>query len=188
MNEYLRDFVNENVGEECGGSSSLTNPTTIQMQLNEALTRLDKLEAGIGFTVSIQDQAFLPFYKNGSSFIALIPTNGTITMATVMSDKASENEGLGTVVVTVHKASTTTVSEREINHKNRVSSAILSIPVYAGEWIEVSAKPYSYEVGGHGSPGDDDYEAPSIVTSSATMVFCGAILQLPAKTYGVSKG
>lgn len=187
MNEYLRDFINENVGEECGGTSNLTNPTTIQMQLNEALTRLDKLEAGIGFTVSIQDQAFLPFYNNDGSFIALIPTNGTLTMVTVMSDKASENEGLGTAVITVHKATTTTVSEREINHTNRVSSAILSIPVYAGEWIEVSAKPYSYEVGGSGSPGDDNYDPPSVVTSSAKMIFCGATLTLPAKTYGVSQ-
>ena len=183
MNEYLRDFINENVGEECGGTSGITNPTTIQMQLNEALRRIDRLEAGIGFTVSIKDQAFLPFYNNDGSFIALIPTNGTLTMVTVMSDKASENEGLETAVVTVHKASTTTVSELSINHTKRVSSAVISIPVYAGEWIEVSAKPYSYSSGG--SSGDDG--SSSIVTSSAKMVYCGAILQLPAKTYGVSQ-
>lgn len=182
MNEYLRDFINENVGEECGGTSNLTNPTTIQMQLNEALRRIDRLEAGIGFTVSIKDQAFLPFYNNDGSFIALIPTNGTLTMVTVMSDKASENEGLETAVVTVHKASTTTVSKISINHANRVSSAVISIPVYAGEWIEVSAEPYSYSTGG----GSDD-EGSSTTTSSAKMVYCGAILQLPAKTYGVSQ-
>ena len=81
MNGYLRDFINDNVGEECGGIGDLTNPTTLQMKVNECLTRLDKLEAGIGFTVKIQDQITLPFILNGGKFISIVPANGIITMA-----------------------------------------------------------------------------------------------------------
>lgn len=186
MNEYLRDFVNENVGEECGGAGDLTNPTTMQMQLNEALRRLDRLEAGIGFTISISDQITLPFTLINGKFTSLIPTSGTITMAAVMASKVGETDGLESFTITVHKASTTTNSVKEINHTEKVNSATFSIPVYSGEWVEITATPYSYSSGGHGSPGDDDYDPPTTTTSDTTLIACFAILTLPAKVLGVN--
>ena len=186
MNEYLRDFINDNVGEECGGIGDLTNPTTLQMKVNECLTRLDKLEAGIGFTVKIQDQITLPFILNGGKFISIVPTNGTITMASVLASKAGEYDGLESLTVTVHKNSgTTTNSVFDISHKNQANTAVTGIQVYAGDWVEMSATPYSYTQGGQIGE-DGEITGGSVITSDATLLACLAVLQLPAKTYGVS--
>lgn len=186
MNGYLRDFINDNVGEECGGIGDLTNPTTLQMKVNECLTRLDKLEAGIGFTVKIQDQITLPFILNSGKFISIVPANGIITMASVLASKAGEYDGLESLTVTVHKNSgTITNSVFDINHKNQANTAVTGIQVYTGDWVEMSATPYSYTQGGQIGE-DGEITGGSVITSDATLLACLAVLQLPAKTYGVS--
>lgn len=185
MNEYLRDFINDNVGEECGGIGDLTNPTTLQMRVNECLTRIARLEAGIGFTVRIQDRITLPFILHSGKFISIVPANGTITMASVLSSKAGEYDGLESLTVTVHKNSgTTTNSVFDINHSNRANTAVTGIQVYTGDWIEMSATPYSYAQGGQVGE-DGEITGGSVITSDAKLIDCLAILQLPVKVYGV---
>lgn len=185
MTEYLRDFINDNVGEECGGLGDLTNPTTLQMKVNECLRRLDKLEAGIGFTIKIQDQVALPFISLGGKLTSIVPTNGTLTMVSYLASKVGEYDGLKSLTVTVHKSSgTTTNSVVGVNHKNKADSAIIGIQVYTGDWIEVTATPYSYEHGGQiGENGE--VTGATVITSDATLLDCLVLLRLPAKTYGV---
>ena len=57
MSEYLRDFINENVSVDCGGDKGLTSPGSIQNKINEILNRLDRLEAGLGMTITLQDHS-----------------------------------------------------------------------------------------------------------------------------------
>lgn len=187
MNEYLRDYINENVGEECGGHKNIVNPITLQAKINECLDRLDKLEAGIGFTIQIKDQITLPFMEGDSegSFISIVPSNGTITLVSALASVASEHEGLKSITVRVHKADGSTVaSTYGVNHKNEANTAVTNISVVTGDWLEVSASPYAYEIAGTVNSNGEVTNGATII-SSAVLKYCMAVLQLPAKTYGV---
>lgn len=186
MNGYLRDFINDNVGEECGGIGDLTNPTTLQQKVNECLQRLDKLEAGIGFAVQIKDQVTLPFTLSNGKFVSIVPTDGTLTMASALASKAGENDGLESLTITVHKNSgTTTNSTHKLSHNKTANTVVIGIQVYTGDWLELSATPYSYTQGGQlGESGG--VTGGTVVTSDATLIAGLVMLQLPAKTYGVS--
>ena len=181
----LREFIEETVSPECGGTGSLTSPTSIQETLNECLRRLDRLEAGIGFTVKINDKISLPFVISGDKLIAVVPTNGTIILASTLSTKAGDRDGLKSLTIAVHKTNgSVTESTRELNHKNIAESAILSIPVYTGEWLELTATPYSYTTS---SPSQEEGQPDEVttITSDAKLRAGAIILELPAKVYGV---
>lgn len=194
MSEYLRDFINDNVGEECGGVGDLTNPTTIQMRVNECLMRLDKLEAGIGFTVKIQDKVNLAFTNVDNKFVSIVPSEGTLTLASTLSDKAGDFDGLESLTITIYKNSgTITTNTYSINHKNKVNTAVTGILVYTNDLVEISATPYSYIQGGSGGgsitpEGRTSSETESggtIIVSDTKLLACSAVIQLPTKTYGV---
>lgn len=187
MNDYLRDFINDNVGEECGGHKNIVNPITLQAKVNQCLDRLDKLEAGIGFTIQIKDQITLPFMDGDSEgkFISIVPANGTINRLAILSSVASEHEGLKSITIKVHKADGATTSYTyDINHKNEADTVVTNISVQSGEWLEMSAAPYSYEIAGTVSSNGSVSNGSTII-SSAVLKMGMAILQLPAKTYGV---
>lgn len=170
MNEYLRDFINENVGEECGGQASVVNPNTLQRQVNELKARVDSLEGGIGFAVEISDQITIPFTLTNGTFVAIVPTDGTITMASTLSDVAGDADGLTSLTLVVHKSDGTTASYTyDINHTVRANTAITSIQVYSGDWLSLSATTYVL----------------SDVIGEASLIACSTILQLPANVYGV---
>lgn len=174
MNMYLRDFINDNVGPECGGNASIVNPSTIQMKLNECLRRLDRLEAGIGFTLKIRDQVTLPFTLVGDTLTTMVPSSGTINLVTVLSDKAGAKDGLDVLTITINQPDGKKIeSTHALNHKEKVHTVLTSLEVHTGEWIEITAEPYSYEA------------ADTPIISSAQPVACFALLQLPEQVYGV---
>lgn len=182
MTIYLRDYIKDNVGPECGGSGGscegggITNPNTLQTQLNECLRRLDRLEAGIGFTVEIADQITLPFSLLDSGKFSVVPTNGTITKLAILTNLAGELDGLQAVIVKIHrndKGLQTTDYTIDLNHKDYAHTVSTNIPVFGGDWVEIVPVPYTYT---------DDSGLP--VTSLSGVLNCSAILQLPAVVYG----
>lgn len=138
--EYLRDFINEHVGPECGGDgSSLVNPQTLQTQLNDLKSRVSKLENGIGFSASYSTSIFVACQQYGSSFIAPIVADGTISSIAVLADKGSATSGIAaiTVQVTGENPSTTTL---DLEPEKMTSALSTDIPVREEDTVAITYK------------------------------------------------
>lgn len=182
MNEYLRDFINENVSIDCGGNKGLTSPESIQDKINEILNRLDRLEAGLGMTITIQDQLALTFFEltgllPGDNIIGgpritpatPMPESGTVTRVTcignIISDPIPPNTKAD-MQFSVIRGGSETVYEIETTPKNGPFSVTMSIPVL----------------------GDDYFAFKAVRTGiQYSVIPCHAYLQLPARTYQVER-
>lgn len=180
MSEYLRDFINENVSVDCGGDKGLTSPGSIQNKINEILNRLDRLEAGLGMTITLQDQLALTFFEIAGLYVDTItgpapipavpmPESGTITrvtcVGTIITDPIPPNTK-AYMQFSVIRGGSETVHEIETTPKNGPFSVLMNVPVL----------------------GDDYFTFKTVRTGiQYTVMPCHAYLQLPARTYQVER-
>lgn len=185
MNEYLRDFINENVSTDCGGDKGLTSPETIQNKINEILNRLDRLEAGLGMTITLQDQLALTFFDmtgivsdsigggpggNGPYVTPAfpIPESGTITRVTAIGHLVESSVPGSKIFLqfATKRGSAITNFEVEASQRDGPFSVTMNVPVL----------------------GDDYFVYTGMRSSTAFAVMpCHAYLQLPARTYQVER-
>lgn len=135
-NMYLRDFINENVGPECGGgdSGSGTTSNSIQSQLNELKSRLDALSNGIGFTAKIQHYIFLPCAVVENYLIAAVPEDGTIVSLTILADQLGYLEA-----ATITQSGSATASRSvTLNSTKRSNKVLIGLPVKSEDILTVT--------------------------------------------------
>lgn len=180
MSEYLRDFINENVSVDCGGDKGLSTPESLQDKINEILNRLDRLEAGLGMTITLQDKLALTFFEFAGLFpdsaiggvsiwpATPIPESGTITKVTFIGNVAN-SASMGkkeSVQFVVRRGNSDTTHTVEIAITNGPFSVATNIPVLGDDLFILKDVPASQPI---------------------TIQPCHAYLQLPARTYQVER-
>lgn len=181
MSEYLRDFINENVSIDCGGDKGLTSPEPIQDKINEILNRLDRLEAGLGMTITLQDQLALTFFEFAGLFPGSsigggtlkwpampMPESGSITRVTFIghADNSNSIGTKGKAQFVVRRGSSDTMHEVEAVITNGPFSLTMNIPVLGDDLFIFKTANFGQQF---------------------TMFPCHAYLQLPARTYQVER-
>lgn len=178
MREYLRDFINENVGPECGGVDGGTVvPGGITNKLNEILKRLDRLEAGIGFTADMQDSVVLNSTGGGIS----IPVTGTLHSVIMSLTSGGKN------LVGAHfdlynedggkrnSYSWAPIIDSDTSFEpSRTQTFVVSWPVYAGDYLLWSCYPSSWG----GNPDEP---------ANSTDPICSLLINLPPKTITINR-
>lgn len=164
---FLRDFIEERVGPECGGTGTGSDTTPILQRLDALEGAVARLEEGTGLTVTHREFVVLPPVHMGQSLQFVIPTEGTITrLSTLVSSLGILNANLA-----LHRAGTVTDYPIPMRNLAVAETAILSIPVFSEDWFELTwTQP---EVG-------EGVEPPIINLATLS-------LQLPDKIYPVER-
>ena len=167
--EYLRDFINSHVGSECGGdSSSLVNPQTIQTQLNELKSRVDKIEGGIGFSATYSTSIFVTCLKDGDSFVAPIVTRATIDSLVLLADSASSTDGLAALKLEKTGETSTTIIQ-DLDPEKLVNILSIDLQVEDTDIITITVIPIP------------DSQNP------AQAIYIGLLLKLPDKSLAIGQ-
>lgn len=166
-NTYLRDFVEERVGPECGGSGTGADTTSIFQRLNELEKSVARLEEGTGLTITHSEFVVLPSVHMGESLQMIVPTEGTITSLSVLFSAP----GITAVTLILHQGDAVTSHPVSFRASSVAESSVLSISVYSGDWFELTWT--SPEVG-------EGVTAPIVHLATLT-------LQLPDKVYPVER-
>lgn len=177
MSEYLRDFIEENVGPECGGTGGLVSPDDLQTRINELSRRVDQLEAGIGFTIKIRDSINLPCQLSSEALYTVVPTEGKLTRLTLLSTEAGEATGITGANIRIHHGDSVTDTPVDMDHTKETLNTVIEIQVYTGDWIEITGTSMAVDPG---EEGPEPLEPAKIRTGYLTM-------ELPVKTYSVEK-
>lgn len=162
-NTYLRDFVEERVGPECGGSGTGSDTTPIFQRLDELERSVARLEEGTGLTITHSEFVVLPSVHMGESLQMVVPTEGVITRLSVLFSAP----GITNVTLTLHQGDIVIPYTVSFRASSVAETAVLSIPVYSSDWLELTWTPV----------GD-----PSPIIHLATLS-----LQLPDKIYSVER-
>lgn len=178
MSEYLRDFINENVSIDCGGNKGLTSPESIQDKINEILNRLDRLEAGLGMTITLQDQLALTFFELENVADRRVvpaipmPEAGTITRVTY----------IGFIGDGVSRPNIKVGLQFRRSRGGSEEHWDIEVPMMAGAYSATLSAPVL---------GNDYFYFSNVILPSGvlgyTIMPCHAYLQLPARTYQVER-
>ena len=166
-NTFLRDFIEERVGPECGGSGTGSDTTPIFQRLDALERSVARLEEGTGLTITHSEFVVLPSVHMGESLQMVVPTEGTITRLSVLFSAP----GITAVTLTLHHEEAVTAHPVSFRASSVAETAVLSIPVFSGDWFELTwATP---EVG-------EGVTAPIVHLATLS-------LQLPNKIYSVER-
>ena len=166
-NTYLRDFVDERIGPECGGSGTGSDTTPIFQRLDELERSVARLEEGTGLTITHSEFVVLPSVHMGESLQMVVPTEGTITRLSVLFSAP----GITAVTLTLHHGKAITAHPVAFKANSVAETSVLSIPVYSGDWFELTWT--TPEVG-------EGVTAPIVHLATLS-------LQLPDKIYTVER-
>lgn len=133
-NTYLRDFVEERVGPECGGSGTGTDSTPIFQRLDELEKSVSRLEEGTGLSITHSEFVVLPSVHMGESLQMVVPTEGIITRLSVLFSAP----GITAVTLTLHHGEAVTAHPVSFRASSVAETSVLSIPVYSGDWFELT--------------------------------------------------
>lgn len=175
MSEYLRDFIEETVGPECGGVGDLVSPDDLQKQVIDLARRVDQLEAGIGFTIKIRDSITLPCQLSAEALYTVVPTEGKLTRLTLLSTEAGDETGITEANIRIHHGNSVTNTPVEMDHTKETLNAVIDIQVYTGDWIEITGTALV-----SATADSEALEPAKIRTGYLTM-------ELPVKIYSVDK-
>ena len=166
-NTFLRDFIEERVGPECGGSGTGSDTTPIFQRLDELERSVARLEEGTGLTITHSEFVVLPSVHMGESLQMVVPTEGIITRLSVLFSAP----GITTVTLTLHHGESVTDYPVSFRASSIAETSVLSIPAYSGDWLELTWTTPEVAEGG---------TAPIVHLATLS-------LQLPDKIYSVER-
>ena len=166
-NTYLRDFVEERVGPECGGSGTGSDTSSIFQRLDMLEKSVARLEEGTGLTITHSEFVVLPSVHMGESLQMVVPTEGTITRLSVLFSAP----GITAVTLAHHHGEAVTAYPVSFRASSVAETSVLSIPVYSSDWFELT------------------WTTPSVGEgATAPIVHLATLsLQLPDKIYPVER-
>lgn len=131
---FLRDFIEERVGPECGGSGTGSDASPIFQRLDALEKSVTRLEEGTSLTITHSEFVVLPSVHMGESLQMVVPTEGAITRLSVLFSAP----GITDVTLTLHHGETTTAHPVSFRASSVAETSVLSIPVFSGDWFELT--------------------------------------------------
>lgn len=163
----IRDFIDERVGPECGGSNTDVDDLPIFQRLDVLERSVARLEEGSGLAITHSEFVVLPSVHMGESLQMVVPTEGTITRLSVLFSAP----GITAVTLTLHHEKAVTAHPVSFRASSVAETSVLSIPVFSGDWFELTWTTPEVEEG-----------ATAPIVHLATLS-----LQLPDKVYSVER-
>lgn len=160
---YLRDFIDEHIGPECGGEDTGGTTAPIFSRLDAVEKAVARIEAGANLVVRHTEFVVLPASHMGESLQYIVPTEGVITRVSVLGSAA----GLYSLTLSHKRGSTNTAYPILLRDDLIAQTVIINIPVMSGDWFELT---WEVAEGAGSSP----------IVNLATLS-----LQLPEKIYVV---